>query len=476
MNRLAIPAALAAGEACGFASFWFGPVWIAATVLSLAVAFFGHGFGLRGWKVAAVFLLGLSLALRSAETRQEAIRDACAPGAPFERQFVVESDPVVKGGETNRWVSFDSSFSGVEVKIVFPLAEDEQIPEVGETWRCAGWMDRKDANDFSRRRIWVRGKGAYAVPDKSGKKSVVRSAVAAVRRDISRRLGIGLESSPEIADLNRAILLGERSRLGRETKNVFAESGTTHIFAVSGLHVLIVARLVFLVLLACLFPYRLACVAALPAIWFYVAVVGAGPSAVRAAAMASAYLLAPVGWRRPDAKSAWALTFVVFHLVAPENMVKVSSLLSFSVMLGIILFIEWSRDFDSKWLEFAGVSISAWAAGTPVVAHTFGTVAPGGLLANLILVPAAGFSVCASVLGVAASFISMHLAAHFNNAAALFTRCMVGVSWAVSRLPFAHFRIREWTMLDSIAWYLTIGLAMWLVRSVVLRRRASLHS
>ena len=473
MNRLAIPAALAAGEACGFVCFWFGPAWIAAAALSLAVVFFGHGFGLRGWKIAAVFLLGLSLALRSSETRQEAVRDACAPGAPFERRFVVESDPVVKGGKTDRWVSFDSSFSGVDVKIIFPLAGDARLPRVGETWRCAGWLDRKDANDFSRRRMWVRGKGTYAVLDESVGMNQVMAAAAAVRRDLSRRLGTGLESSPETADLNRAILLGERSRLGRDTRSVFVDAGTMHIFAVSGMHVVIVARLVFIILLACFVPYRIACIAALPAIWLYVAVVGAGPSAVRAAAMASACLAAPVGWRRPDALSAWAATFVVFHLVSPQNIVRVSSLLSFAVMLGIVLFIEWSRGLCPKWLEFAGVSFAAWAAGTPVVAHAFGTVTPGGLLANLVLVPAAGFSVCASVLGAAASFISTNLAAHLNNAAALFTRSMVGVSWIVSRLPFAHFRIREWTLLDSVAWYSTMGLAMWLVRSVVLRRRAS---
>ena len=60
MNRLAIPAALAAGEACGFVCFWFGPAWIAAAALSLTVVFFGHGFGLRSIQSIAETYSGMA--------------------------------------------------------------------------------------------------------------------------------------------------------------------------------------------------------------------------------------------------------------------------------------------------------------------------------------------------------------------------------------------------------------------------------
>ena len=83
MRRLAIPAALALGEACGFAAFYFGPAWILFAFLAVLAAFFGHGFGIRGWRFAAVFLVGLSLALRSAESRRDALRDASRSGAAF---------------------------------------------------------------------------------------------------------------------------------------------------------------------------------------------------------------------------------------------------------------------------------------------------------------------------------------------------------------------------------------------------------
>ena len=473
MRRLAIPAALALGEACGFAAFSFGPAWILFAFLAVLAAFFGHGFGVRGWRVAAVFLVGLSLALRSAESRRDALRDASRSGTAFERAFCVEAEPIVRGGETNRWVSFDSSFSGVDVRVVFPLAEGVPLPEVGETWRCAGWLERKDADDYSRRFFWVRGRGTFAVRDDSAGRSRFRAALAAARRDLSERLGIGLEESPAVADLNRAILLGERTRLGRGTKSLFADAGTLHIFAVSGLHVLIIAKLVLTILVICCVPYRFAGLAVVPLLWLYVGMVGASPSAVRAASMASAYYLAPLWWRRHDALSSWIVTFVLFHVVAPENVVKVASVLSFAVMLGIIAFVEFFRDMWPKWVETLGVSFAAWAAGAPIAAHFFGAVAPGGFLANLVLVPAASVSVCAGALGAAASYVSTTVAAHLNNVAALFTKAMVGVSWAVSRLPLSHFASGEWSLWDCAAWYSVLCLSAWLVKSVVLRRRCA---
>jgi len=478
MRRLAIPAALAFGEACGFAAFVFGPAWGFAAFLAIATAVFGHGFGVRGWRVAAVFLLGLSLALRSSESREDALREASQPGSPFVRAFSVESEPVVRGGETNRWVSFDSSFRGIDVKVVFP-DEGSALPRIGETWRCAGWLERKDVDDYSRRFLWVRGRGTFAERDVSAGESRFRAALASARRSLSGRLGIGLDGSPEVADINRAILLGERTRLNRDTKSIFADAGTLHIFAVSGLHVLIIAKLFMILLILACVPYRFAGLVVVPLVWVYVAMVGSSPSAVRAAAMASTYYLAPVLWRRNDALSAWAVTFVVFHLVSPENIVKVSSLLSFAVMLGIIVFVEVFREIcgdrgSGRPLEAVGVSFAAWAAGAPIAAHMFGELSPGGFLANLVLVPAAAISVCAGVLGAMASYVSTFVAAHLNNAAALFTKGMVGVSWMVAHIPFLHFTTGAWTLWDCAVWYAVLCLSAWLARSILLRRRGTI--
>lgn len=475
MWRLAIPAAIALGELCGFANHEVASAWPLAAFIAVLVALFGYGRSIRGWRFAAIFMLGLTLSMHAANIRSRTLRDASTPGRPFEASLVVESVPL-GGIGASRWTSFDSTFNGLDVRVIFHLDEGVEPPLVGETWRCAGWLERRPSSDYRRRRLWVKGVRTFAARDDAAGRSATMAFLDAARRNVSRRLGIGLDGTEYsgFADVNRAILLGERSRLPREMRETFVEAGTLHIFAISGLHVAIIAKVAMAVLVLMMVPFRVAGLVVVPMLWLYVCMVGAGPSAVRAAAMATLCMLAPLGMRRPDGISAWAVTFVFFHVLWPESIVNVGSLLSFTVMLGILLFVEWAKSFRSRVVEAVGVTLAAWAAGVPIAAHVFGHVTPGGIIANFILVPVAEFSVCAGLLGSLLSYVSQTIAAHFNFVSALLAKCMVGVSWTISQLPGTNVQTSPWTWWDCTAWYLVLGLSMWLVRSVVLRRRQML--
>ena len=280
-----------------------------------------------------------------------------------------------------------------------------------------------------------------------------RSAAAPLRRELSRRVAMGLGHDSEMAALNRAILLGERGRLPPQLRRTFVESGTIHVFAISGLHVMAVAGLLYWLLRALFVPLRLAGVAAVPILWAYVWIVGFPPSAVRAATMATFYYAAPLFCRRPDAVKSWALTFLVVYLGDPTKICDVGCALSFVVMLAILLALECRGATGGARVQTLLVTFAAWAAGVPIAAHVFGRVTPGGLLANLLLLPSAAVTVVSGALGLAASFVSEAAAAHLNNLSALFTKAMVGVSSAVARLPWANFETGAWPTWACALWY-----------------------
>lgn len=282
------------------------------------------------------------------------------------------------------------------------------------------------------------------------------------RRSLSRRVGLGLEHARDVAQLNRAILLGERGRLPRQLRNLFADAGTIHVFAISGLHVMIVAKTLVILLSALLCPLRFAGLVAIPILWAYVAVIGFPPSAVRAGTMASIYFLAPVFWRKPDLLRAWSLTFLLVHLVNPLGIADVGSLLSFAVMLAIALACALPGRPASALGSALWISLAAWSAGVPIVAHVFGRITPGGLLANFALIPAAEVTVSAGVVGTLASFVSETLAAHLNNLSALFTVLMVEISRATASLPGANIVVAPWSIGGCLAYYLALALAVWL--------------
>lgn len=312
-----------------------------------------------------------------------------------------------------------------------------------------------------REKPWMRGCRQHerqSVADNGG--------LAAAKRDLSRRVGLGLDHDRETASLNRAILLGERARLPWQTRHVFVASGTMHVFAISGLHVMAIAGVLVFLLSPTLIPQRLVGVVAIPLLWGYVYLIGCAPSAVRAATMATFFFLAPVFWRRTNLLRSWALTFLLIHTLCPLMITNVGNALSFAVMLAIALAVEGGRQMGLR-VSGVGITVIVWAAGVPIGARVFGQITPGGILANLVLIAAVEYAVVSGAVGVIVSFVSEAVASHFNNLSALCTRAMVGIAEFVSRLPGANFEVSNWTLLQCGEWYVLVAL---IVALVFLRR------
>lgn len=311
--------------------------------------------------------------------------------------------------------------------------------------------------DVFRLSPWLRGRRA---------KTVQQEPVHPMKRELSRRIGLGLEHDRATANLNRAILLGERRQLPAATRRAFVESGTVHVLAISGLHVMIVAKVLMTLMVLCMVPVRWAGAAAIPLLWGYVLVIGLPPSSVRAAMMATFYCLAPVFWRRPNTVMAWALTFLIVYGLRPQMIADVGCALSFAVMLAIILAGRIARCPPNSWRMTLWLTLAAWAAGVPIAAHVFGRVTPGGLLAGIPVVFAVKYTVVTGVLGLLASFVSEPLAIHLNNLSALFTRMTVMLSDGVARLPFASFDTGAWSFAQCAEWYALVFLVLYVLHSV----------
>lgn len=316
-----------------------------------------------------------------------------------------------------------------------------------------------------REQPWLRGRERRVRPacDEGG-------VAGSVRRDLSRRLALGLERERETVALSRAILLGERSRLPRRTKQLFVDSGTMHVFAISGLHVMAVADVLTCLLRLLWLPRPVAGWLAIPLLWGYVRLIGWPPSAVRAAIMATFAGLSSAFWRRPDGPRAWALTFLLVHLLRPQLIVNVGNALSFAVMLAIV----WAGEVCRSWPKGRRTLVTtgvAWAVGVPISAAVFGRVTPGGLLANLVLIATAKAAVYAGASALAVSYASETLARHLNNLCALAIRAMVTIAEAVSRLPGANFETGRWTLLPCAAWYAAFAAILFALSRVARRRR-----
>ena len=209
-----------------------------------------------------------------------------------------------------------------------------------------------------------------------------------------------VEAEDDAVAVVAAMVLGDKSALTQDLKDVYAVSGASHILALSGLHLGIIYSLLML-LLGGRKRFTIHCsLFTILAIWAYVFLVGIPVSVVRSALMLSLYALLSVGGRDRMSLSALAFAAVVMLLVNPLSLFDVGFQLSFAALLSIILWVPLLMDvFPADYLlshrfvrwiwSMVAVSLAAQMGVAPLIAYYFGYFSPWFLLTNFVAVPAA---------------------------------------------------------------------------------------
>ncbi|MBN2085325.1 MAG: ComEC/Rec2 family competence protein [Anaerolineales bacterium] len=170
-----------------------------------------------------------------------------------------------------------------------------------------------------------------------GEGSPIFSALFAYRRRALETLK-KLFPEPECALLS-GILLGEESTIPVTLQESFSRTGTSHIVAISGFNISIIAG-IFLSLAKRL-PRRIpGWLAAILGIALYTVLVGAAASVVRAAIMGAMAIFARQSGRRSHGLTSLAFTGAVMTVFSPWILWDIGFQLSFAATLGLILYAD----------------------------------------------------------------------------------------------------------------------------------------
>lgn len=207
------------------------------------------------------------------------------------------------------------------------------------------------------------------------------------------------------AELAAALSLGRRDLMPPSRRDGWRRSGLAHVLAVSGLHVGLVAGMVWLLLAAIGASPTAARWMILLTLPTYALMAGASPSAVRAALMGSIYVGARLLGRAVVPMSAVLLTASVLMVVDPSLIGEISFQLTILLTAALV---RWAPALVAKlplpsWLSAAiAIPVIAQLAAAPLVATHFASTIPGAAAANLLVPWLLGPVVFASV-GAAAS-------------------------------------------------------------------------
>ena len=200
-------------------------------------------------------------------------------------------------------------------------------------------------------------------------------------------------SKPSNQSIITSLVTGKRSTVSQEDKDLFTNSGTIHILAISGMHIVLIYQ-VLVFIFTC---FRLKVKSAIPSIiifiliWFYIFICGLQASTVRAGVMLSIVLVANIFQKTPiTINSLFAAAFIML-MYNPYYIADIGFCLSFFAVIGICIvsqFTTTEKGLLPYLCNATYISTGAQLTTLPYSIFLFQQFPTYFLLANLIVVPA----------------------------------------------------------------------------------------
>ncbi|MFQ5594625.1 MAG: ComEC/Rec2 family competence protein, partial [Anaerolineae bacterium] len=255
------------------------------------------------------------------------------------------------------------------------------------------------------------------------------------------------------ASLLAGILLGIERGIPKEVMDAFSQTNTTHIIAISGFNITILAG-IFALIAGRLLGRRRATPAVVAGIVLYTILVGASAAVVRAALMGILYVIAIHYGRQSDALNSLVAAAVAMTLLNPYTPWDVGFQLSFAATLGLILivppladaferglarFIDQDRARTTAQLlnEALIVTLAAQVATIPIMVYYFHKVSAVGLLANFLILPVQPAVMILGGIATLAGLIALPVGQVLAWAALPFPLYTIRVVEQMARLPYA---------------------------------------
>lgn len=443
---------------------WWGLVVAAACALTAsACGAWRHGLS---WLVCGGIAVGVFTWRDGTRARAEA-EFANTPAAILKARLLEDGR---KGGRY--WAAparlLDGPLPGV---IVWWTAPGEP-PVAGAVVLAKGHFrplpKARNPGEFNRAQ-WLRRQGVAAVfrAIRSGSE-VETSAMAAlgarIRHDFRARVTAGLADDSLEAQVIRAVVIGEQPPDEEKLIAAFRNSGTLHVFSVSGLHVAMVGSIGWLVLSWAGVPRRWAVLMLIPLVFGYAWITGHSAPAVRSAWMAAVFLGAFVFRRKPDLLNALGAVLLAAMLWDGRLLFQPGVQLSYGVVAAIAVGTAWAAKSFS-WMErpelymplkemnrrekfllglrqkTAGslaVSLAAGVGSAPLTAFHFGMITPVSVIASVVLVPMVFVLLTIALVSTAIFSVAPPLARGINHLNGWVAHACVFSARGFSAIPGGH--------------------------------------
>ena len=236
--------------------------------------------------------------------------------------------------------------------------------------------------------------------------SLFLNALASLR--VSLRKDAEQIFGPRNSALMSAIVLGDRSGLDAETRQLFQDGGILHVLAVSSLHVTLLGLTLYQILRRLRQSFLVSALASGFLVVSYCLMTGSSYSAIRAGVMFLLWLGAQVTGRTFDRLTALGAAAILILIRQPLALTDAGFLLSFGCILSLALL---EPVFSDIWNPRHALSrrlsgaLALQAGVLPCVLWFYCQTTPYGILVGLIVLPSMSLVMFFGTIGILAGLL-----------------------------------------------------------------------
>ncbi|HUG89891.1 MAG TPA: ComEC/Rec2 family competence protein [Planctomycetaceae bacterium] len=305
----------------------------------------------------------------------------------------------------------------------------------------------------------------------------------------------------QLSEGNRAValarMLGDRSAIPDDVRESFVESGMMHVLAISGLHVGILALLLWCACRLLNLSPGITALVLVSGVLGYAVLAQVRPPIIRAVVFISLVTLGRPWHRRAGSANLLGLAALVVLVWRPTDLFDSGAQLSFLAVAAILFWHHvWGRRLAVRhaqvrvlssngplwrrsaaggwsWLKVSyGVTACIWLCTLPLIASQFNVVSAAGLALNVLLIPVVVLTLWTGYVFVAAALVLPIAAAPVGWAFdRLLTAFLAPVEWAAT-MDLGHRYVSGPPGWWLAGFYVALAVLMWDVRWRGIRRAA----
>jgi competence protein ComEC len=442
---------------------------------------------LFGW-ILALTLAGIRVALSAHAPAPEALIDYNGLGQTVRLRGRIADLPEPEDGYTALTVAASGVRSpGSDVWIplsghVLARADPFTDWQYGDAVELTGELETPPVFEGFSYRQYLERRGIYSIMQVTAGSRLAAGSrfhpMVLLSRYRGRALSVirALFPEPE-SSLLAGILLGLEGGIPEPVRTAFNRTGTTHIIAISGFNISIVAGL-FLSLFSRWWGVRRGSWAAAGAIGAYTLLVGADPAVVRAALMALLALTAQRIGRQSDGYAALAAAAFIMTAFDPYVAWDAGFQLSYAATLGLLFYGNRMQSSFSSWLtnqydltpergsrisapigEYLLLTLAAQVTTLPLMLYYFGRLPLLSPLANALILPAQPATMVLSGLAALAGTMWRPVGQPLAWLAWPFPAFTIRVVERLAALPMASLALPPLSLAGLVALYALIAAA-----------------